>query len=200
MLNNCPTVGSRAARTAAVCLLAVAGPAQALELTPVALEQLRRGEPVTSVVSDPKESGAGRVEAVIDVPASADTVWRILTDCNLSMTVMSGLKACRIISRNADGSDIREHAIGLSRLLPTMKSVFQSTYVINREIRFARTDGDLKRLTGLWRLEPQAAGIRLHYAADIALGVPVPAMLLRSALESDMPKTLKAIRKAASGS
>jgi carbon monoxide dehydrogenase subunit G len=173
----------------------------ALELNAAALQALKTGEPVMAFTPDPVEKAAGLVEAVIDIPAAPDKVWRLLTDCELNLQVFNGLKSCRIVSADADTkSDVREHTISWSRLLPTMRSVFKSQYDAPKEIRFTRVDGDLKQLQGAWRLEalPAGGGTRLHYAANIAVGLPVPAALIRTALESDMPKTLKAIRKAAS--
>ncbi len=175
-------------------------PVVALELNAAALETLKTGEPVTAYTPDPVEKAAGLVEAVIDVPAAPDKIWRILTDCDLNLKVFNGLKTCKIISTEPSAkSDVREHTISWSRLLPTMRSVFKSQYDAPKEIRFTRVEGDLKQLKGEWRLEilPAGAGTRLHYSANIAIGLPVPAPLIRSALESDMPKTLKAIRKAA---
>lgn len=174
--------------------------AEALELNADAMEKLKAGEPVTTFVADKSASAAGVLEAVIDVPAAAPVVWKLLTDCDLNLKVFNGLKSCKIISRAADGQgDVREHSIGWSRLLPTFRSVFKSTYETNVAIKFEKTEGDLKRLVGEWRLValPDKAGTRLHYKADIAVGIPVPSALVKSALEGDMPKTMKAIRKAA---
>jgi carbon monoxide dehydrogenase subunit G len=174
------------------------GVSHALDLDAAALERLRSGEPVTAYVADAQESAAGKLEAVVDIPAPPHAVWKILTDCDLNVKVFNGLKACRVVSRDERaGSDVREHTIGWSRLLPTVRSVFKSEYDAGKAIRFERTEGDLKRLNGSWRLEPQGSGTRLHYKADIAVGIPVPSMLIKSALEGDMPKTMKAIRKAA---
>jgi carbon monoxide dehydrogenase subunit G len=174
------------------------GSSHALDLDAAALERLRAGEPVTAYIADARESAAGLLEAVVDIPAPPHAVWKILTDCDLNLKVFNGLKGCRVVSRDdSAGTDVREHTIGWSRLLPTVRSVFKSEYDAGKAIRFERTEGDLKRLNGSWRLEPQGTGTRLHYKADIAVGIPVPSMLIKSALEGDMPKTMKAIRKAA---
>jgi Polyketide cyclase / dehydrase and lipid transport len=174
--------------------------AAALDLTPAALETLRTGEPVTSFTADASEKAAGLIEAIIDVPAPPAVVWKILTTCDLNLKVFSGLKTCKIVSAEADGTaDVREHTISWSRLLPTMRSVFKSDYDVPKQIRFIRLEGDLKQLKGEWRLEAltDTGSTRLHYAAIVSIGLPVPTSLIRTALESDMPKTLKAIRKLA---
>jgi hypothetical protein len=189
-------------RTILTCAILAIGvtPLSALDLNADALAKLRAGEPVTSFVADKAESAAGLLEAVVDIPVAAPIVWKILTECELNLRVFNGLKSCKIISRDDSGaSDVREHTIGWSRLLPTVRSVFKSSYETNSVIRFEKTEGDLKKLMGEWRLEtlPDGTGTRLHYKADIAVGIPVPSALIKAALEGDMPKTMKAIRKAA---
>jgi Polyketide cyclase / dehydrase and lipid transport len=183
----------------AILCLGLTSPAPALDLNAAALESLRNGDPVTAFTADPTEKAAGKIEAIIDISAPPPQIWKVLTDCDISMRVIGGLKSCKVLSADPAGfSDVREHLIGLSRLLPTVRSVFKSDYTPEKEIRFRRTEGDLKSLDGSWRLEPLGpAQVRLHYTASISLGIPVPSALVRTALESDMPKTMKAIRKAA---
>lgn len=175
-------------------------PAGALVLDQAALDRLKAGEPVTAFAPDATETAAGTLEAVIDIPTGPDKIWTILTSCDLNLKVFNGLKGCKVIRTDPDAlGDVREHAISWSRLLPTVRSVFASRYDKPRSIAFERVEGDLKRLKGEWRLEPwpDGAGTRLHYKALVAVGIPVPSSLMRSALEGDMPKTMKAIRKAA---
>ena len=125
---------------AAALMLAV--PARALDIDAATQAKLAAGEAVTKFTPDPSESAAGLIEAVIDIPASRQTVWAILTDCLASVKVFSGLKTCRVVSADpATKSDVREHLISWSRLLPTVRSVFKSQYDEPNEIRFLRTEG-----------------------------------------------------------
>ena len=54
----------------------------------------------------------------------------------------------------------------------------------------------LKFLQGTWRLQPLNDGIRtrLRYSVRIGVAAPVPGFIIRSALEADVPKLLKALR------
>jgi carbon monoxide dehydrogenase subunit G len=186
---------------AAACAL-LATPAHALDLDAAALAKLKAGEAVTKFTPDASQSAAGLLEAVVDVPATREAVWKVLTDCDASIKAFSGLKTCKVISADVGGkSDVREHVISWSRLLPNVRSVFRSQYDAPKGITFERTEGDLKELKGEWRLEalPDGATTRLHYAAKIVVGIPVPSALVRAALENDMPKSMKAIRAVASG-
>jgi hypothetical protein len=68
--------------------------------------------------------------------------------------------------------------------------------VPDKEIRFARVSGTLKFLKGFWRLEALNGGTRtrLLYSVRIGVAAPVPGFMIRSALESDVPALLKALR------
>jgi hypothetical protein len=124
----------------------------------------------------------------------------VVTDCPNAPKVFNGVTECRVLAADGDGrTDVRRFTISWSRLLPTVVSEFKSTYAAPNDISFERSGGDLKRLTGAWRFEPMADGTatRLHYRAAIAVGLPVPSALIRVALESDMPRTLKAVRATA---
>lgn len=182
-------------------LLALASaPSAALELTPDTLAKLKSGEPVVAAVTDSTGPAAGRVEAIIDVPAKPEAIWKVLTDCDISVRVFNGLKSCKVTERDPAGAwDVREHVISPGVLLPSWRSVFRSDYVADREIQFQRTDGDLKKLEGGWLLtqQPDGATTRVAYNAAIAVGGPIPSSLVRIILETDLPKTLKAVRKAA---
>ena len=175
-------------------------PANALDLDAAALAKLKAGDTVTKFTADPAQSAAGLLEAVIDIPAPREAVWKVLVDCDGSTKVFSGLKTCKVLKTEPGGKvDIREHVISWSSLLPNVRSVFRSQYDPPNSITFNRTEGDLKELKGEWRLEalPDGVTTRLHYAARIVVGIPVPSPLVRVALENDMPKSLKAIRKTA---
>lgn len=183
----------------ALAMAAAAAPAHALDLDAAALAKLKAGETVTRFTADKSQSAAGLLEAVIDIQAPREAVWKVLTDCQRAITVFSGLKTCKVLKAEPGGkADVREHVISWSKLLPNVRSVFRSQYDAPKTIAFARTEGDLKELKGEWRLEQLPDGAtRLHYAASIVVGIPVPAQLVRLALENDMPKSMKAIRVAA---
>jgi carbon monoxide dehydrogenase subunit G len=177
-------------------------PSNALDLDAATLAKLQAGETVTKFTADKSQSAAGLLEAVIDIRAPREAVWKVLTDCDGSTKVFSGLKTCKVVKTEPGGkADVREHVISWSSLLPNVRSVFRSQYDAPKSITFNRTEGDLKELKGEWRLEtlPDGATTRLHYAAQIVVGIPVPSPLVRAALENDMPKSMKAIRQAASG-
>lgn len=187
---------------ASVAMALLLTPASAFDLDAAALAKLSAGETVTKFTADKSQSAAGLLEAVIDIPAPREAVWKVLTDCEGSVKVFSGLKTCKIVKTEPGGkADVREHVISWHAMLPSVRSVFRSQYDAPNRIAFVRTEGDLKELKGEWIVQalPDGKTTRLTYAAHIALGIPVPSPLVRTVLEGDMPKSMKAIRRAASG-
>jgi Polyketide cyclase / dehydrase and lipid transport len=153
-------------------------------------------EPAVSVTAD-GDSAGGRIDAQIKITATAETVWSTMLDCAVSLRIVSGLKTCRVVERDPGGKwDVREHVVAWSALLPTVRSVFRSEYQFGREIRFSRVSGDLKKLEGQWQLTPSDGGraTLLRYMAVVDPGVPLPGALVRSAIESDVTRVLKALQ------
>lgn len=182
-------------------LLAAIAPAHAAPLTAADLTRLAAGEIVVSVAADDR-GAAGRVEAAVDIPAPPPVVWRIMLDCTRAVRYVTGLESCRIVEADPAGRwDVREHRINLLTLVPRIRNVFRSNYEPYRAIAFSRVDGDLSTLEGVWTLEPIQAGAatRLRYQARIGLSAPIPDFVVRSAIESDLPRMLKALRQEVAG-
>ena len=151
-----------------------------------------------NVAPDDSGEADGQIEAVIDVAAPPAKVWTVMLDCQRALKFMEGLKSCRVLERGPnDAWDIREHKSKWLAILPELRSVFRSEYLRDKEIKFQRVAGDIKVLQGGWRLEPLTGGTstRLTYHSRIGISAPIPGFILRGALESDVPKRLKALRE-----
>jgi ribosome-associated toxin RatA of RatAB toxin-antitoxin module len=168
---------------------------------PEQLRRLKAGEVLVDVRADP-QGATGLITATIDIQAPPRMLWGIMLDCERSKRITPALKVCRVTETSSDGlSDVREHVVQWVWPLPAVRSVFASQYRPYEQIRFQRIDGDLEFLEGTWQLEPtrQGAATRLTYTARITPGWPVPGALVRGAMESDIPKTLTALRREATG-
>lgn len=120
-----------------------------------------------------------------------------MLDCARAETFVRGLKRCRILARDPAGAwDIREHIVSWIALFPQIRSVFRSEYTLERKITFRRTEGDIDVLEGMWQLQPIRAGAatRLRYRARVGKDTIVPDVMIRTAIESDVPKTLRRLR------
>jgi uncharacterized membrane protein len=182
----------------AACLLvqAIHG-ASSSELDPRSEDRLRRGEAVVRIKH--LETGKGaQVSAAIDIELPAARVWPVMTDCERAPTYVPGLISCKVLQRDPDGDwDIREHISSPGWPLPDFRTVFRSTYELERRVRFSRIDGDLKRSEGEWLLVPRERGqsTRVIYSAELEYDTWLPAFLLRDHLAAQMPRVLLALRK-----
>jgi len=194
----------RAARRLLAATLMIAFGARCAYATPfnpdtAELKRLELGEVLALAEPDP-EGAAGRVEAAIKIPVPPQALWAVMTDCSRASTFIRGLESCRVLERGADGSwDIREHVVKAHWMVPRSRSVFRSSYVQPKSIRFSRHSGDLRALEGEWRLEPldQGRATRLLYRARVDPGLPVPGAVVRSLIEGDLPRMLGALRSEA---
>jgi hypothetical protein len=160
---------------------------------------LKEGRVVIEVSADP-DGAAGRVRAIIDIPVTPKVLWATMLDCSRAPRFIAGLESCKVLSQDPAGAwDVREHRVRWISMLPQVRSEFRSEYVTEQRISFRRTGGDLKALEGQWLLSPQNGGrsTRLFYTARVDPGVSLPNMLVRAAIESDVPKTLEALRNEA---
>jgi hypothetical protein len=184
------------------CVLSISSACAAEHIfDPEQLRRLKAGEVLIDVRADP-QGATGLISATIDVLAPPKTVWAIMLDCERSKLITPALKICRVTQQSSDGlSDVREHVVQWIWPLPAVRSVFASQYRPFEQIAFQRIEGDLEFLEGTWQLEPlrQGTATRLTYTARITPGWPVPGALVRSALEADIPKTLAALRREATG-
>ena len=170
-----------------------------ITLSPEQQRTLKSDGLITIVSPDPN-GAAGKVQAIIDIPVPASILWSTMLDCKGANKFIKGLKKCQILSKDPNGKwDVREHIVSWFSLMPSTRSEFRSDYVKEKQIKFKRTGGDLKTLEGEWNLLPSAKGkhTRLTYMARVDPGTILPASIIRSAVESDLPLTLKALRNEA---
>jgi uncharacterized membrane protein len=182
-------------------VLAAASGAAAFDLSAKAQAALTRGEAYAEVSPD-ADGISGRVRGVIDIDASPDLVWKVMTDCATAGRLMTNLASCRVISGDQKrGWDVREHITRRNLIFPGMRIVFRSDYAPLSRIRFHLVEGDLKVEQGEWRLQSLdgGKGTRVFYDNRLAVDWPVPKAMMREALRKDTPKVLVALRKACEG-
>lgn len=180
---------------ALVLTVSVAGGVAAL--SPDETARLKAGEALVRVSEDATGEADGHIEAAIDIPAPPSRIYAVMLDCARTMKFLTKLKTCKVLEASPDGlTDVREHRSKWLAILPETVSVFRSTYVRDREIRFEKLSGDFKFLKGSWRLEPEAGGktTRVFYDVRVGISAPVPGFMIRSALQEDVPKLLKGLR------
>ena len=164
------------------------------ELTRLQQNNLSNGKVLVDVHVARSGSG-GAIKAVIDIPVRPEFLWNILLDCDRAPQFLKRLESCRVLKTDRRGRwDLREHRVRINWLIPQLRCVIRSEYVTHRTIRFERTGGDLRALTGAWTFHPIATGTRLFYEVDVETGLALPRQWVRSLLLSDVASTLRALR------
>ncbi|MEQ1756638.1 MAG: SRPBCC family protein [Micropepsaceae bacterium] len=160
------------------------------------IQRLENGQVVVSVAVAVNGEGA-HVEAAIDVPMSAQTIWPIMTDCDRAPSYVPKLISCRILERAPNGDwDIREHLSSPGWLLPNFRTVFRSDYEINRRVHFSRVAGDLRKSEGEWLLFPidEGRATRVIYTVDTEYRSWIPNAWMHDYLADEISNILNALR------
>jgi uncharacterized protein YndB with AHSA1/START domain len=171
-------------------LLVLAGPAQA-----AAEWELNDGGIVVEAHAD--DHGRGMVWASVDIAAPPAVVFRVILDCDLASRMSPGVKSCRVVSRAADGTEIREHTVKWGFFLPTLRSTSRVSLEPDRLIRFTCIGGDIRACEGSWKLEPLDGGQRTHVTYQMWAASPfaVPAGMVSGMMRRDVPQSLRALRR-----
>ncbi len=158
---------------------------------------LRKGDILVSVTGQHKPGG--RVEAAVDVPVGAVSLWNLMLDCAGAPKFVPKMKQCRVLESAPDAStDLREQRLQFLPGFADLTLRFRSHYAPPHEIRFVKEGGDLAVMEGVWRIEPLGpASARLHYQADMATKTPFPGALVRDGMRRDTLAILAAVRQEA---
>jgi len=177
-----------------ILLIALAGPALA------DAEWEAKGDGL-AVEAQADDHGRGRVRAHIEIDAPPAVVFKTILDCDRAPRMNPGVKRCRIVSRGADGTEIREHTVRWGFFLPTLRSTSRVVLDPDREIRFTCIGGDIRACDGAWKLEPLDAGRRTRVTYDMWATAPfaVPAGIIGGMMRRDVPQSLKALRRECEG-
>ncbi len=162
--------------------------------------KLQNQEVVTHVWRDAaRNDGALDVFGAIDVMASPQIIWNLMTDCSRGMELVKGMLSCTVLETEQGGaSDIREQVFTLGFLLPNAKTRFRSEYERHKSISIRRVGGDMKIQDATWKLTPQANGLtRVSYRGTILLKFPVPGHLIKRATRKDTPKIMQNLKRVA---
>ena len=141
-----------------------------------------KGEVVVRV-DESEGAQKGRVQGAILIKALARQIWKVMNDCDGAPEFVPGLGSCKILQHD-DQSEVIEHRVKFSWLLPTVTYVFRAEYQEFRRIDFKKLGGELKDLEGTWILEPFNHGQKIYviYSVHLNPGFFVPQWLVRQIL------------------
>lgn len=182
-----------------VLLLALAGTVRgdAVDTSWIDFEKLEAGEVVSRTGKADRLTATADVALKID--ADPETIWGILTACEISPEYVPHVERCEKIETVDDGTgELFVQEVKPAFFLPSFEHVFRLDYEPFERIEVSRVSGPLNAMRGNWNLLPQDDGTTLlvhHLAVDP--GLPIPRFIVRARLGNDLPEVLAAIRERA---
>ena len=166
-----------------------------------------------SVKVDVRRSGRRfDATAVLDLAANAQTVWDTITDYNALPDFMPGIRACRVIERNAIAKDV-EHLVveqlGEFRFLLFAQPMTVLLNIEHQRLRVAEAkavrfelgllkgraidvfEGRYELMAGIGRRS--APRVQLRYTALIGLRLPPPPSIGSMAVRQNLAAQLEAV-------
>lgn len=164
---------------------------------PAAVETAASGKVWLEVIPDPKGAPA-LARGVIDIDAPAPVIWKLMVDCAATRRIMPSNRGCKVLERDPKGRwDVREH-IMKTPLDPTLTAVFRSEMEPNKKLTFNRVSGEMKVLSGEWRLEALPSGkTRVIHEMRMQPEMAAPGMLVRSFVKGEVSKGLANLKREA---
>lgn len=140
----------------------------------------------------------GDVRAAVQIHATAERVFRTLTDCGQALAFVPHLDRCAVLETAPDlTSQIVEHHIHYGWFMPDAEYVFRAEYERFRRIRFSNVRGDFRENRGAWEFvaapEDGTATI-VTYRVRLVPRFFVPRWMMRSMLKRDLPELMKGLR------
>lgn len=162
-------------------------------------ETLKNGGVISQIWRDKsRRDNALEAYAAVDIKASPEQIWQIMTNCAASVEIVKDMTSCRILEAAADGAwDIREQRFDAPFPLGHFKTIFKTQYKPFHRMDIQRRGGDMKIQDAVWTIKPLGSGYsRVTYQARLALKIPVPRFIMRRALRKDTPKLMENLRRA----
>lgn len=132
--------------------------------------------------------------AAILVEAPPTAVWKVIADKEAAPEYIESLESATIIEDNAEYQLI-EQVMKLGPL-PRVTYVVKHTPLPPHTVQFERHSGDLKSISGFWKMLPVDGGKKCLVVYRLALkpGFLVPNFVMRNALKKSLPDALRAVR------
>jgi len=159
--------------------------------------RLATGEIVLLDADSSQAGGSARVQALVLAPV--ESVWNVITSCELSFVFVDGLKQCQVIE-DFDNRALVHQVVKRGMLVPTQDFVYASLREPYREIRFSLVEGSLKEMEGKWQFSETPEGVLIDYSIRVRPVFPVPGFIVSWVMRKGMPDLIACIRGLADGS
>jgi carbon monoxide dehydrogenase subunit G len=174
-------VAARCAGWLAACTVLPALAAQADPLQELRVEVVR-------------DHGVFQVSAAFPVAADANTAWAVLTDYDHLAEFVPDLETSRVVSAAGEPLRVAQRGrAGFAFLHFDIDVVLAVDATPMERLRFQEAGGSLRQMRGEWRLVPSAAGVTVHYTAQIEPGFWVPPLIGTALVRRDVRRQLAAL-------
>ncbi len=171
--------------------------AAALDTDWIDFEKVRAGEVVYR--TGKADALTATVDVALEIDAAPETIWRVLTACEVSPEYVPHVQRCeRIETVDGGRAELFVQEVKPAFFLPSFEHVFRLDYEPYEHIDVSRVSGPLNHMHGTWDLIEQESGTTLlvhSFAVDP--GMPIPRFIVRARLRNDMPEVLKVVRERA---
>jgi hypothetical protein len=145
------------------------------------------------------DKGTTRIDLTIAIDAERQTVWDLLTACEISPEYVPHVIDCSQIDTISGGAaELFLQTVKPAFFLPKFEHVFRLDYFPLDRIEVSHISGPIDRMEGAWRLidRPGMPMILIH-SLTLKPGFPVPPFFVRNTLQRDLPMVLREIRSRA---
>lgn len=153
-----------------------------------------------SVETQRHDGGALQVVCRAQLDAPAELAWQTLTDYDHLADFVPGMQRSRVLSRNGPLAVVEQ--VGMARFLFVSIPIEVTLATTERPpdaIEARMTKGNLKRLEGVYRIEPRAGGgVRVSWNGLIEADSMPPLigeLLMRSAIEDQFRGMVREIER-----
>lgn len=145
------------------------------------------------------DRGTVRIDLAIAIDADWQTIWTLLTSCEISPEYVPHVVSCSQIDTISDGSaELFLQTVKPAFFLPKFEHVFRLDYYPPERIDVSHVSGPIDRMEGAWMLiERPGESLVLAHSMTLKPGFPVPPLFVRNTLKRDLPKVLIEIRERA---
>lgn len=121
------------------------------------------------------------------VAAEPAVAWRVLSDYDHLADFVPAMRSSRVISKPGQPLVIEQSGeAGVLLFRFTIDVVLDIDERPPHRLGFSARSGNMRQMRGEWRIEPEGAGIRLHYTAELEPAFWVPPLLGAALLRRDI--------------
>jgi ribosome-associated toxin RatA of RatAB toxin-antitoxin module len=160
-----------------------------------ALEDPNRDAADVTISVTVLEGRRRQIQAVIEIPCSQETLWRVLSDYENLATFIPNLVESSIVGQEEGCTLVRQ--VGRQQFL-LLKFAAAVTLKIRESyphtLAFEMIKGDFLEFAGTWELTPLPTGTQLTYSLTIHPPRHMPLQVVERCLKHDLAANLRAVR------